>query len=64
VQHQGWLMGNAVLEAFPEIDRIDLQLPNQHHLPFDLTRFGMDNEGTVFQPVSEPYGDIGLTITR
>lgn len=63
-QHQGWLMGKAVLDAIPEIDRIDLRLPNQHHLPFDLTRFGMDYEGTVFQPVSEPYGDIGLTVTR
>ena len=64
VQHQGWLMGQAVLEAVPEIAEIELHMPNQHHLPFDLTRFGITNEGTVFQPVSEPYGDIGLTVTR
>jgi urate oxidase len=54
----------ALLDAVPEIDRIDFHLPNQHHLPFDVTRFGMDDRGTVFQPVSEPYGDIGLTVTR
>jgi urate oxidase len=64
VQHQGYLMGEGVLEAVPEISEISFRLPNQHHLPFDLTRFGMDWEGTVFQPVSEPYGDIYLTVTR
>ncbi len=64
VQHQGYLMGEAVLEAIPEITEIRLRLPNQHHLPFDLTRFGLKWEGTVFHPVSEPFGDIRLTITR
>jgi len=64
VQHQGWLMGTALLDAIPEMEEIDLHMPNQHHLPFDLSRFGMEHKGTVFQPVSEPYGDIGLTVTR
>lgn len=64
VQHQGYLMGEAVLAAVPEISAISFRLPNQHHLPVDLTRFGMEWEGTVFQPVSAPYGDIHLTVTR
>ncbi|MFP3883222.1 MAG: factor-independent urate hydroxylase [Actinomycetota bacterium] len=64
VQHQGYLMGEAVLEAVPEITEIRFRLPNQHHLPFDLSRFGMDWKSTVFHPVSEPYGDIYLTVTR
>jgi urate oxidase len=64
VQHQGWLMATAVLDAVPEIDEIDFHMPNQHHLPFDVSRFGMVHEGTVFHPVSEPYGDIGFTVTR
>ena len=64
VQHQGWLMGVALLEAIPEVDTVDFHLPNQHHLGFDLTRFGMEDHGVVFQPVSEPYGDIGFTVTR
>lgn len=64
VQHQGYLMGEAVLAAVPEITEIRFRLPNQHHLPFDLTRFGLDWEGTVFHPVSEPYGDIHITVTR
>lgn len=64
VQHQGYLMGEAVLEAVEEISEISFRLPNQHHLPFDLTRFGLEWEGTVFHPVSEPHGDIYLTVTR
>lgn len=64
VQHQGYMMGEAVLAAVGEIAEISFRLPNQHHLPFDLTRFGMEWEGTVFHPVSEPFGDIYLTVTR
>ena len=63
-QHQGYLMGEAALAAVGEISEIRLRLPNQHHLPFDLGRFGMPWVGTVFHPVSEPYGDIRLTVTR
>jgi len=64
VQHQGWLMADALLGAVPEIDEVEFRLPNQHHLNYDLTRFGMEDQGIVFQPVSEPYGDIGFTVTR
>jgi urate oxidase len=64
VQHQGYLMGEAVLAAVNEITEIRFRLPNQHHLPFDLTRFGLDWKGTVFHPVTEPFGDIYLTVTR
>lgn len=64
VQHQGWLMARAVLDAVPEIGEISFELPNQHHLPFDLTRFDIDDKHTVFHPVSEPYGDIRFTVTR
>ena len=64
VQHQGYLMGEEVLRSVPEVSVISLRLPNQHHLPFDLTRFGMTWDNTVFHPVSEPFGDIYLTVTR
>lgn len=64
VQHQGYMMGEQVLASAPEVSEISLHLPNQHHLPFDLARFGMTWDGTVFHPVSEPFGDIYLTVTR
>ncbi|MGB7859062.1 MAG: urate oxidase [Acidimicrobiia bacterium] len=62
VQHQGYMMGQAVVAAVAEISQITFHLPNQHHLPYDLTRFGLEWERTVFHPVSEPYGDIELTV--
>ena len=37
-------MGDAVLEARPEVERISFSLPNRHHLLFDLSRFGLENE--------------------
>lgn len=64
VQHQGYLMGEAILEAVEEISEVSFHLPNQHHLPFVLSRFGVDDRGVVFHPVSEPYGDIEFTVTR
>jgi urate oxidase len=64
MQHQGYQMGEAVLAEVEEVGKVSLNLPNQHHLPFDLTRFGVDDPGIVFHPVSEPYGDISLTVTR
>lgn len=64
VQHQGYMMAEAALGAVSEISEISLRLPNQHHLPFDLSRFGVGDRNIVFHPVSEPYGDIGLTVHR
>jgi urate oxidase len=64
LQHQGWMMAAAALDAVPEIASLRLRLPNQHHLGFDLARFGIDDRGVVFQPVTEPYGDISLTVER
>lgn len=64
VQEQGYLMGSDVLAGNPEVAEVHLQLPNKHHLAFDLTRFGMEDRGVVFWPVDEPYGDIALTVRR
>jgi urate oxidase len=64
VQHQGWMMAQAVLAVVPEIEEVEFRLPNQHHLNYDLSRFGLDDQGVIFQPVSEPYGDIGFSVTR
>ena len=57
-------MGEAVIEAHPEVERISFSLPNRHHLLFDLERFGLDNPNVIFQPTSEPYGLIEGTVER
>ncbi len=58
------MMAAAALDAVPEITSLRLRLPNQHHLGFDLARFGIEDRGVVFQPVTEPYGDISLMVER
>ena len=49
-------MGSAALEADPGLGRIHLTLPNRHHLPFEVARFGIEDRSEVFQPTTEPYG--------
>jgi urate oxidase len=57
-------MGEAVLGARPEVERISFSLPNKHHLLYDLARFGLENENEIFHPTSEPYGLIEGTVER
>jgi urate oxidase len=64
VQFTLYRMGTAVLEACPEVDRIRFSLPNRHHLPYDLARFGLENENEIFHATNEPYGLIEGTVER
>ncbi len=64
VQHTLYEMGKAALEAAPEISRINLSLPNLHHLLADLSPFGLDNPNHIFVPIDEPHGTIEATIER
>jgi urate oxidase len=53
-----------VLEARPEIERIRFSLPNKHHLLYDLSRFGLENDHEIFHATDEPYGLIEGTVER
>ena len=64
VQHTLYAMGEAALAAVPEIDAIDLTLPNRHCLLVDLGRFGQDNPNEIFVPTTEPHGTIQARIRR
>ena len=57
-------LGEAVLEAVPEIERVRFSLPNRHHLLFDLSRFGLENDHEIFHATTEPYGLIEGTVER
>jgi urate oxidase len=57
-------MGEAVLAARPEVERISFSLPNKHHLLYDLSRFGVENDHEIFQATDEPYGLIEGTVER
>jgi urate oxidase len=64
VQHTLYAMGRDVLDAVEPVTSITLLMPNKHHLPFDLTRFGLDNKDEIFVATDEPYGRIEATLTR
>lgn len=64
VQHTLHAMGEAVLARHAEVEWIRLSLPNKHHLPVDLSPFGLENRNEVFVATEEPYGLIEATLRR
>jgi urate oxidase len=57
-------MGEAALSAAPEINRIELEMPNKHRIPVNLQPFGLENSNEIFVWTDEPYGNIGATVER
>lgn len=64
VQHTLHAMGQCVLDSIDAIASISLEMPNRHHLPIDLTRFGLENRNEVFVATEEPHGLIKATLSR
>lgn len=64
VQHTLYEMARAAFAACPLIDEIEITMPNQHHIPVNLTPFGLTNANEVFVPTSEPFGRISATLVR
>jgi urate oxidase len=57
-------MGEAALQAAPEISQVTLVMPNQHCLLVNLAPFGLDNPNEIFVPTDEPRGLIEGTVSR
>ena len=64
VQQTIHLMGQAALEACPQMSSITLTMPNKHHLRFNLAPLGEQNQNEVFHVTDEPFGWIQGTLTR
>lgn len=64
VQHSLYAMGEAVLAEVPDIQEIELTMPNKHCLLVDLSRFGQDNPNEIFVPIDEPHGTIEARMQR
>ncbi len=64
LQHSTWAMGEAVLEAAPDVAEIRFSCPNSHHFAYDLGKVGIDNPNEVFHADDRPYGLIEATIRR
>lgn len=57
-------MGEAALDACPDIAEIRISCPNKHHFLVDLAPFGLENPGEVFMAADRPYGLISATLSR
>ena len=64
LQQTLYAMGQAALEAHPEVAEMRIEMPNMHHFVVDLSPFGIANENEVFYAADRPYGLIEGTITR
>jgi urate oxidase len=64
VQHTILAIGEAALAACGAIDRIALELPNLHRIPFNFEPLGMQFENDVYVATDEPYGLIRGTVMR
>jgi urate oxidase len=64
VQHTLYAMGRAVLDEIADVADIHLTMPNRHHLPFDLSPFGLENRNEIFVATEEPHGLIQATLRR
>jgi urate oxidase len=57
-------MGEAALQAAPEVESIHLAMPNKHCLLANLAPFGLENKNELFIPTDEPHGQIEGTVGR
>jgi len=64
VQHTLYAMGQTVLDTIEAVAAITLVMPNKHHLPVDLERFGLENRNEIFVATEEPHGLIEATLER
>lgn len=64
VQHTLYAMGEAALSVSNDISEIRLVMPNVHNFPFDLGRFGIENNKEIFYPADEPHGYIDGIVRR
>lgn len=64
VQHTLYAMGQAVLDNTSHVVSIHLVMPNKHHLPVDLSQFGLENRNEIFVATDEPHGVIEATLVR
>ena len=64
LQQTLYAMGEAVLQAHPEIAEMRLSMPNKHHFLVDMSQWGLDNPNEVWYAADRPYGLIEASILR
>ncbi|XP_078416805.1 uricase [Cetorhinus maximus] len=52
------------LSRVPEMEEIEMIMPNKHYFTLDLTKFGIHENNEVLLPVDNPSGNISGTLRR
>ncbi|XP_029356787.1 uricase [Echeneis naucrates] len=53
-----------VLNRIPEVEEIEIVMPNQHYFTIDMTKMGLNNKDEVLLPLDNPSGNITGTVRR
>ncbi|XP_071777986.2 uricase [Centroberyx gerrardi] len=53
-----------VLDRVPEVEEIEIIMPNQHYFTIDMTKMGLTNKDEVLLPLDSPSGNITGTVRR
>ena len=64
VQATMFKIAETVLKRNKFVETIRMTLPNVHHIPFDLSKFGRTNRNEIFVATSEPAGNIHIEMSR
>lgn len=65
VQHTVHQMGLSAMAGCPDIATLQYNLPNKHHVPFDLSKYGgRKNKNEIFISTDEPHGTIYESFAR
>lgn len=70
VQNSQFLTQKLILEKFPKIESVSMEMPNVHYFGFDFSKFkripGLLDKtgGEVYNPVDKPSGHITSTLAR
>uniref|UniRef100_UPI00398E8D5C uricase n=1 Tax=Pristiophorus japonicus TaxID=55135 RepID=UPI00398E8D5C len=52
------------LSRVPEMEEIEIVMPNKHYFTIDMTKFGIHKNDEVLLPVDHPSGNISATVRR
>ncbi|XP_032884970.1 uricase-like [Amblyraja radiata] len=52
------------LSRLPEIEEIEIIMPNKHYFTIDMSKFGIPKNNEVLLPVDNPSGNIAGTVRR
>ncbi|XP_077573438.1 uricase isoform X1 [Stigmatopora nigra] len=53
-----------VLARVPEVDEIEVIMPNNHYCTIDMTKFEIENKDEILLPLDNPSGNITGTLRR